>query len=379
MLRITYIDYRKYPFLEKIDRVLTRVWPGLNLIDLISSKSGIVYENAMKSFKYILETGKAPPPQSTSENEVITFYSTKFLASLTNNRWVIERVAIAYSKRASEFLAKDSPESIIEVAHRLGIEVKYVTDNAPRIPIGIKRSSIIYRTLPYAIVLKDYVKYSRRLSSDPRYALVNQILDRRWVYVDKKVLSRILEEAIMSYIKSMIKPIKEIPSELNELVMEIMNVLKEYIGEEQSFKLLSTTGERIIEEELKGLIDYELFPPCMKKLVNELRSGENLSHHARFTIAAFLSRIGMDVNDILDLFKNSPDFNERIARYQIEHIAGLRGSKKQYMPYSCQTMKSLGLCPIPDNDCGVKNPLVIYYKNLRKKYRKGRLKSKSNK
>jgi len=379
MLRITYIDYRKYPFLEKVDRVLTRVWPGLNLIDLISSKSGIVYENAMKSFKYILETGKAPPPQSTSENEVITFYSTIFLASLTNNRWVIERVAIAYSKRASEFLAKDSPESIIEVAHRLGIEVKYVTDNAPRIPIGIKRSSIIYRTLPYAIALKDYVKYSRRLSSDPRYALVNQILDRGWVYVDKKVLSRILEEAIMSYIKSMIKPIKEIPSELNELVMEIMNVLREYIGEEQSFKLLSTTGERIIEEELKGIIDYELFPPCMKKLVNELRSGENLSHHARFTIAAFLSRIGMDVNDILDLFKNSPDFNERIARYQVEHIAGLRGSRKQYMPYSCQTMKSLGLCPVPNNDCGVKNPLVIYYRNLRKKYRKSRLESKSNK
>ncbi len=379
MLRITYIDYRKYPFLEKVDRVLTRVWPGLNLIDLISSRSGIVYENAMKSFKHILETGKALPPQSTSENEVIIFYSTIFLASLTNNRWVIERVAIAYSKRASEFLAKDSPESIIEVAHRLGIEVKYVTDNAPRIPIGIKRSSIIYRTLPYAIALKDYVRYSRRLSSDPRYALVNQILDRGWVYVDKKVLSRILEEAIMNYIKSMIKPIKEIPSELNELVMEIMNVLKEYIGEEQSFKLLSTTGERIIEEELKGIIDYELFPPCMKKLVNELRSGENLSHHARFTIAAFLSRIGMDVNDILDLFKNSPDFNERIARYQVEHIAGLRGSRKQYMPYSCQTMKSLGLCPIPNNDCGVKNPLVIYYRNLRKKYRKSKLESKSNK
>ncbi|RLG84250.1 MAG: DNA primase [Thermoprotei archaeon] len=379
MLRITYIDYRKYPFLEKVDRVLTRVWPGLNLIDLISSRSGTIYENAMKTFKYILETGKAPPPQSTSENEVITFYSTILLALLTNNKWAIERVAIAYSKRASEFLAKDSPESIIEVAHRLGIEVKYVTDNSPRIPIGIRRSSIIYHTLPYAIALKDYVKFSRRLSSDPKYALVNQILDRGWVYVDKKVLSRILEEAIKNYIKSMIKPVKEIPSELNELVEEIMNVLKEYIKGEQSFKLMNINGEKMIEGEIKGIIDYELFPPCMKKLVNELRSGENLSHHARFTVAAFLSRIGMDVNDILDLFKNSPDFNERIARYQVEHIAGLRGSRKQYMPYSCQTMKSLGLCPVPDNDCGVKNPLVIYYRNLRRKYKGNIPDNKSNK
>lgn len=370
MLRISYIDYRKYPFLERIDRVLARTWPGLNLVDLISSKSGTVYRDAMKTFKYILENGKAPPPKSTSESEVIMFYSTVFLASLTNSRWTVDRIAIAYSKRSSEFLARDSPGSIIEVARRLGLEIRYNVDNSPRIPIGIRRSSIIYRTLPYAIALKDYVKYSRRLSSDPKYALVNQILDHGWVYVEKNVLSRILEESITSYIKSMIKPIREIPSELNELVMEVMNILKEYTGGDQSFKTSSIGGEKVIEDKLRGIVDYELFPPCMKKLVDELRSGENLSHHARFTIAAFLSRIGMDINDVLDLFKNSPDFNERIARYQIEHIAGLRGSRKQYMPYSCQTMKSIGLCPIPDNNCGVKNPLVKYYRNLRKKYGK---------
>jgi DNA primase large subunit len=78
----------------------------------------------------------------------------------------------------------------------------------------------------------------------------------------------------------------------------------------------------------------------------------------------------MDVEEILELFRNVPDFNEKIARYQLEHIAGLRGSRKQYMPYSCQTMKSLGLCPIV-GDCGAKNPLIVYRRNIwRSKHRK---------
>ncbi len=369
MLRAIYIDLRKYPFLGRLDDVLARLWPGLNIADLISSRTGLIYEKALSSLRHILETGRAPRPCSTSEDEVLVFYSVLFLASLSSSRWVIDRVALAYSKRASEYLVQDSPESIVEVARRLGIEAKYIIDGAPRIPVGIRRSSIVYRTLPYAMSLKDYVRYSRRLSGDPKYALSNQILDRGWVYMDKKVFTRILEEAIANHIRSMVKPLGEIPSQLKELADELKGMMKEYMGSGKSRSEVQSASVERSFEEIKGVIDYEAFPQCIKTLIDDLKRGENLSHHARFTLAAFLSRIGMDVEDILELFKNTPDFNERIARYQIEHIAGLRGSRKQYMPYSCQTMKSLGLCPLTDGDCGVKNPLVLYYRNLRRKYR----------
>jgi DNA primase large subunit len=54
-----------------------------------------------------------------------------------------------------------------------------------------------------------------------------------------------------------------------------------------------------------------------------------------------------------------PDFNEKIARYQVEHIAGLRGSRTRYKPPSCQTMRSLGLCVEDGRLCPkwIKNPL----------------------
>jgi DNA primase large subunit len=68
---------------------------------------------------------------------------------------------------------------------------------------------------------------------------------------------------------------------------------------------------------------------------------------------------GYSTEKILTILSERPDFNEKIARYQVEHIAGLRGSRTKYRPPSCQTMKSLGLCIEDGRLCPkwIKNPL----------------------
>ena len=91
--------------------------------------------------------------------------------------------------------------------------------------------------------------------------------------------------------------------------------------------------------------------------------GEHLTHHQRFALATFLLNIGMDIEDVLNIFRNLPDFNERIARYQVEHLAGIRGGRKKYLVYSCEKMRTLGLC---NSSCDVKNPLVFYWRTLKK-------------
>jgi DNA primase large subunit (EC 2.7.7.-) len=63
-------------------------------------------------------------------------------------------------------------------------------------------------------------------------------------------------------------------------------------------------------------------PPCMASILESLKRGENLPHVARFAITAYLLRQGWDVDRIVDLFRSAPDFNERITRYQVQHIAG---------------------------------------------------------
>jgi DNA primase large subunit len=69
---------------------------------------------------------------------------------------------------------------------------------------------------------------------------------------------------------------------------------------------------------------------------------------------------------VLELFKHAPDYNERIARYQIEHLAGLKGGRKKYSVYSCEKMKTLGMCVA---DCGTKTPVQYYLKQVRRSFK----------
>jgi len=95
-------------------------------------------------------------------------------------------------------------------------------------------------------------------------------------------------------------------------------------------------------------------PPCMKAIMEALKRGENLPHAARFAITTYLLKRGWDVEQIVDLFRNAPDFNEKITRYQVQHIAGRAGGRKEYNVPNCETMRQWGLCVA---NCGVKNPL----------------------
>jgi len=105
-------------------------------------------------------------------------------------------------------------------------------------------------------------------------------------------------------------------------------------------------------------------PPCVEKLIEDLQRGENLPHFARFALATFLIHAELSIDQIVDLFRNAPDFDEKITRYQVEHIAGRRGGGRRYDPPSCDRLRQEGLCVA---DCGVRHPLEL----LRRRPRQG--------
>ena len=104
----------------------------------------------------------------------------------------------------------------------------------------------------------------------------------------------------------------------------------------------------------------------MRILINELKQGKKLTHIANFSLATYFRAIGYSVEEALEMFKNLPDFNEKIARYQIEHIYGLRGGMKVYSVPSCITLRAAGLCFPESPGCdNIKHPLQ-YIKKIRK-------------
>jgi DNA primase large subunit len=100
-------------------------------------------------------------------------------------------------------------------------------------------------------------------------------------------------------------------------------------------------------------------PPCIMAMLAKIANGEDISHVENFTVAAYLLNTGHSIDEVIEVFRNRSDFNEKIARYQVEHIAGLRGSRTRYRPPSCAKMRTYGLCVEDGRRCprGVRNPL----------------------
>jgi DNA primase large subunit len=70
----------------------------------------------------------------------------------------------------------------------------------------------------------------------------------------------------------------------------------------------------------------------------------------------------MPTEKIIDLFRASSDFNERMTRYQVEHIAGERGSRTKYKPPKCETLQTHGICINREDDCRKISHPTTYYK-----------------
>ncbi|MCK4282667.1 MAG: hypothetical protein KAX10_11165, partial [Candidatus Lokiarchaeota archaeon] len=53
----------------------------------------------------------------------------------------------------------------------------------------------------------------------------------------------------------------------------------------------------------------------------------------------FLNSLKYPIDQIINIFKTLPDFDDKIARYQIEFAI-----KKGYSPHSCAKLETLGIC-----------------------------------
>jgi len=91
----------------------------------------------------------------------------------------------------------------------------------------------------------------------------------------------------------------------------------------------------------------ENLPPCISRLVSDVKAGRNVSYLGRYALASFLLKSGLKPAEVAEIFKSLPDFNDALTLYQAEHIAESGGR-----PPSCETLKNLGLCPVPSGLCG---------------------------
>lgn len=245
---------------------------------------------------------------SAQEEELAVYAICRMIASAANNRYIINRYAVAEAKRAGEYLAADEgahPGYVEEVAAEFGMK-------------------FVARGRNFALPLSSYLSFTPR-SID--YKLTNREVEKGMVLVSAHERLRILEEAVKKRIEGSL-PIRAKFSE------EVQEAAKRMLSFIPKLEIAATK------------VGQENYPPCIKKLLEDLSLSINLPHTARVALAIYLVNAGATTDKIVDYFRNAPDFSEKTTRYQVEHIR----ARKYNMP-SCSTMDSYGIC-IAECRCG---------------------------
>ncbi|MGC8909023.1 MAG: hypothetical protein ACP5O5_00345 [Fervidicoccaceae archaeon] len=357
----------RYPFLivDVLSYLNDRGYlPGIkNLAEAVSllgagSRIKEIVEESIKYGYYKLEDEESKLP-----SEAVAFHSALLIMGRIGGKWLVNRLSVSVSKSVKEELPFFEEENLVLLSRMLGVQADYHS-STDQIHIKIKKvdgSVIIEQRNPFSLSIYEYLRATKRLAGDPLWKLTNQLVLNGKVYLERRRFERIIEELIMNKIASLyeeyaeLSKLQSLPSPLNE----IENMLKQELDKILVKKGVSELG---FGEMKKVPIKTEAFPPCIKKIYERALSSENLSHSERFALATFLIALGADEDFLMEVLKHSPDFNERIAKYQVQHLMGKKGSGTKYRPYNCAKMKTLSLCIA---ECGTKTPLQKYYLNIK--------------
>jgi DNA primase large subunit len=331
-VKFTKNDLAKYPFLKEAVAYVKTL--DLKIEDLASPEFSQILERAEERVEEAILYAIVTRKTHNEEIEILSFPTAIMLAAATQNSFIKRRYALAEAKQAYNNMKNEPPEKILAIANNFQWKIAADTE------------------MPYQFKLHftDYLRNTTNLR-EKKWKLVNRPLKNGNVYLTLNETARLLSEEVRKYMEKRLE-IKDLP----ELPQKIT---------ETAEKIKSLTIEKVSEAEIEGIpktVKKDAFPPCMKALYDAASKGRHISHIGRFTLTAFLVNIGMPTESIIELFKNFSDFNERMTRYQVEHIAGERGSRTRYKPPKCDTLKTHGLCVEPDETCKRLNHPLIYYK-----------------
>ncbi|MEM3442684.1 MAG: DNA primase large subunit PriL [Candidatus Bathyarchaeia archaeon] len=331
-------DIAKYPFLKEATEHVKKL--DLKIEDIVSQEFRVVLERAEERIEEAILYALVSRKVHNAEVEILSFPAAIMLAIATQNPFIKKRYALAEAKQAFNDIKLEPKEKILAIAKNF--EWKIELNNDLEIPYEFK--------LHFA----DYLRNTTHLR-DKKWKLVNRLLSKGNVYLTRNEVARLLSEEIRRHIERRLE------------VKESLKFPQEIVERAEKIKKLS--ADKIGKAEMEGFpktIVQEAFPPCIKNLYQAIVTGRHLPHIGRFTLTSFLINVGMTPEEMIELFKNFSDFNERMTRYQVEHIAGERGSRTRYISPKCDTLKTHGVCINPDELCQkIRHPLSYYRKNLK--------------
>jgi len=329
----------KYPFLPEANEYiksleLTTTELPVPQLEQILLRAETRVENAIRS------TGVRD--QIPKEDvEIPSFPIAIMMVAASGNSALKRRYALAEAKRISAFLKDEPPDKIVMIARNFNWNIRVIK-------IGVGEPGY-----DFAINFVDFLKNAANIQ-DEKWKLVNRTMLNGEVYATRSEASRLLQEEIRRHIE------EKLDTEVGLLSESIMNRI------DRLKNLFIEMKGKIQAEEMPKEVIVDAFPPCIRELRNKALTGQHISHIGRFALTSFLISSGMTVENVVECFRPATDFSEKMTRYQVEHIAGTRGSRTKYTPPKCDTLRTHGVCPGMDEICRhkVRHPLGYYQRRI---------------
>jgi len=348
------------------------LYPFLSAASEYVEESGITLDNLIHSgtFRHARSRGKERIIEAIkdgkirkqviisnaqAETELLSYPFARILVSCIGDVRLVRRYALSEAKAAYEKLLENSStgsssstDVIYGMSEEFGVRVDFLPGEREQV------------RMPFV----DYLRFTVNLR-DKRWKLVNRGLEKGEVKLRKSEFVRIIQEAVYERIKRDL-PL-DVPADICKAIRGYTEDIKKVL--EEMRKKFGDAGFGFDFESGSGFLvkDPSCFPPCITYILSNLREGVNVPHSARFAVTAFLLNAGLTEDEIIEIYKNSPDFDADRTRYQVEHIAGDKSGVRYTAP-SCATMRTYGNCIRNDELCErVSHPLSYYKLKLKRK------------
>ncbi len=321
-------DLAKYPFLNEAGEYMRKSGFGWEELGRPDMKD--VIDRASRR----IEVGVAGDVYfglDKYEIEILTFVVSLIMVKAIALEPVLKKYALAEARRAEKFLTDDLRKQSESLKRSLFTKI---FEDLFALKIEIAENDMRL----FKVKVTDYLARSSHFH-EQEWKLINRLVSDGFVYLDADETVRLVRNELAILINEKVRAMA-----LPTLPLTIRNRAEELrvkFAPRYEYHVLSATD----------------LPPCVKHALDVMDKGENLPHSARVMLGTYMLAVGKPIDEIVALFQNAPDFNEKITRYQVEHLAGIKGSRTKYSVPSCEKLRNENLCFATQECAGIVNPI----------------------
>ncbi len=327
-------DLAKYPFLNEAGEYVRH--SGFTLEELGRPEMSIILERAVQRVEAAIE-GNVFKSLDRYETEILSFLASLIIVKSIGLEQVVRKFSLAEARRAEDFIAEDLKKQNDQQKSSLFVKI---FQDLFQLSIHPADDSRLYK-----VKVSDYLSRSSHFH-EQEWKLINRLVSQGFVFLDADETVRLIRSELSTMIYNKVRAMT-LPTLPANIAMKA-DGLRSKFAPRYEFRTSAVT-------------DY---PPCIKHALDVMGKGENLPHSARVMLATYMLTIGKPIDEIVEMFRNAPDFNAKVTRYQVEHLAGMKGSRTKYSVPSCEKLLNENLCFATEQCAGITNPVQFGKKRV---------------